>query len=563
MTKAVAEEIKPIALVAIGVLLLSFCIQVNWAHVPLPRQFTTTDDLSRRAGASEESPFRLFRGALHMHTSYSDGNDTVAGRVANAKQVGLDFIIITDHSWNEKCRDECRQYTMEGQFLCVMGWECTTKTAHAPYAFVYSKPVSPRGDWSNYFSAVRSQDGFSWVAHPQWQKDTQGQYPFDNWNTAMYNISMIDGVEVWNEASSQCRPDPTVYPAGAIWDNLLSKGYGVWGVSAEDRHAQGGLGRATVTVYAYNLTLSSISQSLRKGRFNSIRTPHVGHYQNFRFHVKTSELSFPGSTVTILKGQDVTIHVEYEITWLKQDPTSRVNRVQVIRDGQILYDDSPFKPSINLTITDTPQKPSIYRTWVRDTAGGWAFSNPIFVNPVPPSYYQAKQLILQAEANITWAEEAKLKSPEGKMLLQQAKSQLEQARQALNANEYTSAHQLAQKALDLIKQSHFIEKRYIDTMVAISQAGDAIKKAESDGRTQGLQQAREQLGLAKRWLDEYDYEKAVILANQAKEAADKATAPTFSNWLTNNWLYVATLLAVIAGAVFLASKRAREEISQA
>jgi len=558
MMKAGTAEIRPIALVAISVLLLSFCIQVNWAHVPLSRRFTTTDDLSGRASTSEESALRLFRGALHMHTLYSDGNDTVVGRVSNAEQVGLDFIIITDHSWSEKCMDECKQYTTEGRFLCVMGWECSTKIAHAPSAFVYSKPVSPRGDWSNYFSAVRSQGGFSWVAHPQWQKDTQGQYPFENWNTAMYNISMIEGVEIWNEGSRQCRPDPTVYPAGAIWDNLLSKGYRVWGVSAEDRHAQGGLGRATVIVYAQNLTLPSISQSLRKGRFNSIRTPHLGHYQNFRFHVKTSELSYPGSTATILEDQDVTIHVEYEITWLKQDPTGRVNKVQVIRDGQILYDDSPFKPSINLTITDRPQKPSIYRTWVRDTTGGWAFSNPIFVNPVLPSYYQAKQLILQAEADITRAEDAKLKSPEGKILLQQAKSQLEQARQALNANQFSSAHQYAQKAIDLVKQSHFVEKRYIDTMTAISQADDAIKKAESGGRTQGLQQAKEQLSLAKRSIDEYNYEKAVILANQAKEAADKATAPTFPNWLTDNWLYVATFLAVIAGVVFLArSKRKR------
>ena len=95
-------------------------------------------------------------------------------------------------------------------------------------------------------------------------------------------------------------------------------------------------------------------------------------------------------------------------------------------------------------------------------------------------------------------------------------------------------------------------------MTAISQADDAIKKAESGGRTQGLQQAKEQLSLAKRSIDEYNYEKAVILANQAKEAADKATAPPFPNWLTDNWLYVATFLAVIAGVVFLArSKRKR------
>ena len=73
--KAGAGKIRPIALVAIGVLLLSFCVQVNWAYVPFSHQFATTNDLSSRVGASEESPFRLFRGALHMHTFYSDGNE--------------------------------------------------------------------------------------------------------------------------------------------------------------------------------------------------------------------------------------------------------------------------------------------------------------------------------------------------------------------------------------------------------------------------------------------------------------------------------------------------------
>jgi len=67
-------------------------------------------------------------------------------------------------------------------------------------------------------------------------------------------------------------------------------------------------------------------------------------------------------------------------------------------------------------------------------------------------------------------------------------------------------------------------------MTAISQADDAIKKAESGGRTQGLQQAKEQLSLAKRSVDEHNYEKAVILANQAKDMAKQLpstlTTPT-------------------------------------
>jgi DNA polymerase (family X) len=42
---------------------------------------------------------RDVRGDLHMHTSYSDGRDTVAAMVEGCHALGYEYMAITDHSW--------------------------------------------------------------------------------------------------------------------------------------------------------------------------------------------------------------------------------------------------------------------------------------------------------------------------------------------------------------------------------------------------------------------------------------------------------------------------------
>ena len=46
--------------------------------------------------------YNIYKGDFHIHTCYSDGNTTPAGRVAEAWLDGLDIIAITDHYENHK-----------------------------------------------------------------------------------------------------------------------------------------------------------------------------------------------------------------------------------------------------------------------------------------------------------------------------------------------------------------------------------------------------------------------------------------------------------------------------
>ncbi|MBV1708949.1 MAG: PHP domain-containing protein [Erysipelothrix sp.] len=41
---------------------------------------------------------KVLKGDLHMHTTYSDGLESVEHRIATARKIGMDFIAITDHN---------------------------------------------------------------------------------------------------------------------------------------------------------------------------------------------------------------------------------------------------------------------------------------------------------------------------------------------------------------------------------------------------------------------------------------------------------------------------------
>ena len=52
---------------------------------------------------------RDIRGDLHTHSTWSDGQNTIADMVSAAKQIGYEYIAITDHSENAPCsRQLCR-----------------------------------------------------------------------------------------------------------------------------------------------------------------------------------------------------------------------------------------------------------------------------------------------------------------------------------------------------------------------------------------------------------------------------------------------------------------------
>jgi len=89
-------------------------------------------DVGTASAAGEDdntSPYNLYFGDLHSHTSYSDGMGTPDQAYAAARAAGAHFLAVTDHyfplnemEWADTLRS-ADEHTEEGEFVGIAGYE--------------------------------------------------------------------------------------------------------------------------------------------------------------------------------------------------------------------------------------------------------------------------------------------------------------------------------------------------------------------------------------------------------------------------------------------------------
>ncbi len=141
------------------------------------------------------SKFKLelntYLGAVHIHTTNSDGSGSVAEVVYAAKQAGLSWIIITDHN---------NMNVEEGFYngVCVIAGEEISPPNNNHYlAFGINSAIQPDDEENlqNTLNSVREQGGFGFAAHPDERLSRNNSYSPIRWT----DKSVIpDGVEIWN-----------------------------------------------------------------------------------------------------------------------------------------------------------------------------------------------------------------------------------------------------------------------------------------------------------------------------------------------------------------------------
>lgn len=78
---------------------------------------------------TEGSSLVALRGALHVHTTYSDGASDVDTMMGEAAEAGVDFVLLTDHNTQRPLRDgwEQRYEGDNGKPLLMIGTEITVE----------------------------------------------------------------------------------------------------------------------------------------------------------------------------------------------------------------------------------------------------------------------------------------------------------------------------------------------------------------------------------------------------------------------------------------------------
>jgi hypothetical protein len=208
---------------------------------------------------------------VHVHTTESDGTKPLREVVAIAQEVGLDFILFTDHLGLTN-----RDAGLEGIYgdtLVLVGYEHNDPDDNNHYLIFKSPGVYPEDMSARQYVEAAHRDGaFGIIAHPIETRSREGRhppYPWLEWSTDQF-----DGLEIWNQMSewmekltpwnkilmafsprkSMVGPPPE---ALRIWDELNRKRRYV-GVAGVDAHAFPiPLGPFTVRIFPYKVHFRS------------------------------------------------------------------------------------------------------------------------------------------------------------------------------------------------------------------------------------------------------------------------------------------------------------------
>lgn len=190
------------------------------------------------------------KGAIHVHSRYSDGSDGMESIIAAAREAGLDYVIVSDHNVLK-----AKTLGWEGWHdgvLVVVGCEISPhRCGHCVALNIADCRGMKKMQPPEYLRKVREQGGIAFVAHPQGSEKKEFALTLKAWSH--WDNPDYAGIEVWSYMHdwiegchlSNLRdfikspdehisgPSPGVLQ---LWDQLAAKRH-VVGLGALDNHA--------------------------------------------------------------------------------------------------------------------------------------------------------------------------------------------------------------------------------------------------------------------------------------------------------------------------------------
>jgi len=137
-------------------------------------------------------------GCIHLHSTYSDGTESIPRISQYANEAGLDYLMFTDHMSLKPLIDGHEGW--HGKTLVLIGYEINDADDNNHYlAFGLAEEVNRHLPAREYVKAVHDKGGFGIIAHPDEKRDLLVEhppYPWTAWNSEHY-----DGIELWNGLS--------------------------------------------------------------------------------------------------------------------------------------------------------------------------------------------------------------------------------------------------------------------------------------------------------------------------------------------------------------------------
>ncbi len=344
-----------------------------------------------------------YLGSIHMHSTFSDGTGDVPDIAKFADEVGLDFIMLTDHNTLRALDEGFEKWY--GNTLLLVGVEINDKENKNHYlAFGINEAFTTRTPALKYVAKVKEEGGIGFLAHPH-EKRTHKEhpaYPWTEWNTEDFT-----GIEIWNHMSewvenltednkyrSFLHPLRTVTAPPKetlkVWDelNIKRKVVGIGGIDAH-AHKYNLVGFLEVEIFPYKVLFKSIrthilvDEPIKKGKsqkdidtakwqvYNALRNArcffandYVAESKGFRFFAEHGGKKYQmGDTVPDSKNIKLKVFL----------PASEAE-IKLIRNGHLIEHTKGIDAEFVIG------KKGVYRVEVYKDNRAWIFSNHIRVS---------------------------------------------------------------------------------------------------------------------------------------------------------------------------------------
>ena len=296
---------------------------------------------------------RLLKGALHCHTTRSDGKGDPADVIRMHKEHGYDFMALTDHRYYNYTNFSDEEITI------VPGMEMDRNLPGPGVHCHHIVCIGPSREDGNGFEQdqrfpsgryerpEQTQEMLDWLhannnmtiyCHPEWSGTPAREFEMLRGNFAM---------EIWN---SGCAIEDGLDTNAAYWDELLVQGQRIYGVATDDGHAMYQHCNGWVRVNAKN-ELNSILEALKSGAFYSSCGPEI-----YDFYVENGEAHIECSPVKQIQFRQ--LRVPYRMAVPQEGETAITSATTRLRDSSTQY----------------------IRAVVTDEEGHRAWTNPIFLD---------------------------------------------------------------------------------------------------------------------------------------------------------------------------------------
>ena len=335
-----------------------------------------------------------YRGAIHIHTRFSDGSGGMEDVVAAARRAGLDFIVVTDHD-TLAAKDE--------------GWEGW----HDGVLVIAGVEISPIGPghclaWdvrdckgyrdrpaSEYLAAIKAQGGLAIPAHPQGKTIPLSSRRMEAWTewgvdsfagieVWSYMQNWMDGLSVWNLWRAIRRPEERIAGPGRQmlrqWD-ALGRHRRVVGLAGLDAHARR-LPFTWIRIFSYEYLFRTL-------RTHILSPPFTHQIEEDKAALRRAiELGrcfmandlLADSTGFVFRGRKANgslIPMGSETSW---EPGVRIEIASPRRATLDLVRNSGTLSSDEASALDDPAPgPGVYRAEASLNGMPWIFSNPIYL----------------------------------------------------------------------------------------------------------------------------------------------------------------------------------------